>query len=58
MERYVVGFLKLVVDEAIDDGGLADVLVSQQHQLVLDFAANGHGRDAHQSCDPELLNAL
>ena len=32
---YTVGGVIGVVDESVDDGRLADVLVAQQHDLVL-----------------------
>lgn len=41
---YVGGLIELVVDVLVDDAGLADGLVPQQHYFDLDLAADrAHG---------------
>ena len=43
----MISFLEAIIDEAINDGRLSDMLIAQQDQFVFDFASNSYWRYAH-----------
>lgn len=48
-QGYVVGSLAAIVDEPIDYGGLADLGIAQQHDLVLYLSPDGRRGQTHRN---------